>query len=45
MKGGVAVEKFRKALNIVSIISSIIALIVAVKALCIKNEAVEVTEE
>ena len=44
-EGGVPVEKFRKALNIISIISSIITLIVAIKALCMKNDAVEVTEE
>jgi hypothetical protein len=45
MKGDISMEKFRKVLNIVSVISSIITLIVAIKALCMKNEAVEVTEE
>ena len=45
MKGGIPMEKFRKALNIVSIISSTITLIVAIKALFMKNDAVEVTEE
>ena len=44
MKGGIAVEKFRKALNIVSIISSTVALVVAVKALCAKTDIVENTE-
>ena len=37
-------EKFRKALNVISIISSVVALVVAVKALCTKTEAVEDTE-
>lgn len=38
-------EKFLKALNIVSMISCIVALVVSIKALCMKNEAVEETEE
>ena len=45
MKGGIAVEKFRKVLNIVSIISSIVTLIVAIKALCTKSVTAEETEE
>ena len=38
-------EKFRKALNIISIISSIVALVVAVKALCMRNDTAEESDE
>lgn len=38
-------EKFRKALNIISIISSIVTLVVAVKALCVRNKTAEETKE
>lgn len=38
-------EKFRKALNIISVISSAIALIFAIGNLCEKTETVEESEE